>query len=186
MNVLLADRSHPLRRRLEQCVADVFRVRYRAEVTAFLPRLLGALDAASAPVAVVGTRRADEGRLFVEAYLDAPVERALSDALGERVARDRVAEVGNLAARSRGTGERLVVSLARILNEEGIDWAVFAGTSALIRRFERLGYRPVDLGVADAARLGAARTEWGAYYETAPRVTAVRLQRLLAAVEVAA
>ncbi len=186
MNTVLADGSHPLRSRLEACVVAVFRLAYGAEVRTFLPRLLGELDGDANPVAVVGARRGDEGRLFVESYLDDPVEVAVSRATGEPVARSRIAEVGNLAARRRGAGERLVVELARVLHEEGVEWAVFSGTSALIRRFVRLGYRPVDLGVAEAARLGEARTEWGGYYETAPRVAAVRLRHLLAAVEIAA
>lgn len=186
MNTVLADLSHPLRGRLEECVIQVFRRAYGAEVRTFLPRLFGAFDAESRPFAVVGTRRADEGTLFVESYLDVPVETELRRAVGRPVRRAAVAEVGNLAARRRGEGERLVVALARLLHEEGVEWAVFAGTAALVRRFERLGYRPVDLGAADGARLGDARTEWGGYYESAPRVAAVLLRNLLMATEAAA
>lgn len=51
-----------------------------------------------APLAVLGHRRAADGLLFLETYLDAPIEQAVSSALGRSVARAQIVEIGCLAA----------------------------------------------------------------------------------------
>src|SRR5688500_5530748 len=50
--------------------------------------------------AALGYRRASAGPLFLEAYLDEPIEDAVGRHLGASVSRDRIVEVGSLAANS--------------------------------------------------------------------------------------
>jgi len=187
MRLILADLEHPERARMEACVRDVYRDVYGARITSFLPTLLGAVGGRDRVFGVIGTGAATSaGPLLVESYLDRPLEVVLSEAVGDSIPRAAVAEVGNLAARRPGVGRALVFGLARVLQEQGLDWVVFAGTSSLVDRFRRSGDEPIDLAEADGARLGPARIEWGSYYATAPRVTAVRLDVLLRTNEVAA
>ncbi len=73
-------------------------------------------------------------------------------------------EVGNLAARGAGLSRLLIVALTRLLAAEGVRWAGFTGTPALISSFRRLGIvlhglvRPIRAGWAYREQW---RAEWG-------------------------
>ena len=81
-------------------------------------------------------------------------------------------EVGNLAALAPGAARVLIIALTHYLAAQGFTWVVFTGTAMLLNSFQRLALSPVDLGVADPARLGEQQAEWGSYYATRPRVMA--------------
>lgn len=156
---------------LERHVADVYRVAYGASLRHFHRALMAVLDDAGELMGVIGATVAERGtRLFVEQYLDEPVERVVSRVAGDVCPRESVAEVGNLASGRPGTGIILISTMARALMALGCRHAVFAATSALRNRFERMGVTSFDAGPADGRRLGAALAEWGTYYETQPRV----------------
>ncbi|MCL6684489.1 thermostable hemolysin [Sphingomonas alba] len=128
-------------------------------------------DGDIAPSAALGFRIAAAERLFLEDYLDAPIEIVVEKALGTRFARDRIVEIGAHASnRSRAT----LALWARTARElDGIaDVAVAVLTAPLRAMFERLGVRIVDLGDADPARLPDGGKDWGRYYELRPRVCA--------------
>src|SRR3546814_3987285 len=48
--------------------------------------------------AALGYRRADCGPLFLETYLDKPVEQHVADIIGRRVERSEIVEIGNFAS----------------------------------------------------------------------------------------
>lgn len=154
---------------------------YAARVERFLPVLLGLRRGAR----VVGAIGARDGTspLYVERYLDTPIERALSLRSGSVVQRNDLVEVGNLAGCEAGAGRVLVTTLAAWIHARGIPWAVFTGTTALRNGFQRLGVALLDLGPADPSRLGDERAAWGSYYDTDPRVTAVSVAETLRAAE---
>ncbi len=169
------------REAVERFVATHYLRAHGATVTRFQPLLL-ALIRNDAVVAAVGVRApADAAPLFLERYLDVPVEQALASRVRRPVLREDVAEVGNLAGAAPGSGRALPAVLAAWLEGRSIPWAVFTGTTALRNGFLRLGARLVDLGPADPARLGAERAQWGSYYGTMPRVAAVPVGDLLVA-----
>jgi hypothetical protein len=80
---------------VEAYIAQKFAETYGARIQSFLPQLLslhnnGALGAA------LGLRRAGSGALFLEQYLDRPVQQLLAEAAGQPVARADIVEIGNL------------------------------------------------------------------------------------------
>jgi hypothetical protein len=162
--------AHPLRAACEQFVATRFKRAYGARVTHFLPSLLGVRDALSRWQAACGYGEAADGPLFVEQYLDRPVEEALTAALGWPVHRARIVEVGNLAAVSAGMARALIPVLARHLQKLGCQWVVFTATRELRNSFRRLGLLPLTLARADPSRLVDGGTSWGRYYEHDPLV----------------
>ena len=135
------------------------------------PYLVSLRDAQGAIQAAVGFRFADSGALYLEQYLDHPVEQALGIHFGV-VGRSQIAEVGNLAAREPAASLRLFLALARRLHIWGATHVVATATLQLRRTFSRLGLEPAALTRADPARLADGGADWGAYYQRQPEVLA--------------
>jgi len=165
----------------ESFVAEVFRDHYGATVRCFMPTLLALPDDQGGIAGVLGCRTATEGCLFIEQYLDPPIELVLQAQAGIAALRCQIVEVGNLASRQAGTARRLFCELTRYLHERGIEWVVFSGTSDVRAIFRRLSLPLVRLCDADPARLGSSRGDWGSYYERQPAVMAVSVARSHAA-----
>ncbi len=163
------DAGHPLRGSLERFIAHRFAEDHGARLTSFMPDLLGACHNGDW-VAAAGMRLAAASTLFLERYLDTPVEHALGAALGHRVRRADVVEVGNLAAATHGGARRLIIAVTHALAGAGLRWVVFTGTPTLINSFRRLGLAPMPLAVARAERMGDALADWGRYYDRRPMV----------------
>lgn len=180
---LLIEVTHGHRRRseVEAFIAERYRRAYGAQVTEFMPTLFAMVSPLGDVISAAGLRRAGEGPLFVEHYLDAPAEVVLEQHFGPPVRRDRIAEIGHLSGMGHGTGRRLFPLLACWLRDHDIDWALFAATGALRQMFERMEVRPRPLAPARKERLGLAADAWGSYYETDPWVVGgpLRLGRRL-------
>ena len=168
-------RTHPQRAAFEQFIARRFLRAYGASVTHFLPQLLGVRDGLAQWQAAAGYAPAAQQRLFLEQYLERPIEQHLAAALGRPVTREGVVEVGNLAASSAGMARALIPQLARHLHRLGYRWVVFTATRALRNSFHRLGLRPLPIAPADAARLPDGGASWGSYYAQDPQVMAGRI-----------
>ena len=173
--------ADPGRVAVESFIQRVFRERYGAEVRAFAPVLVSLRDADGEIVAAAGYRGAAGGPLFLERYLDAPVETLLNPIGGMALAREEIVEVGHLAAARAGEGRRLVLLIGPHLAAQGYRWVVSTLTEELRHLFLRLGVAPVDLGAADPARLGDGAISWGSYYDHHPVVLAGRLDLALGA-----
>lgn len=121
--------------------------------------------------AMLGYRRAGDGALFLEAYLDRPVEAVLEEAYGRPVSRRDVVEIGNFAADNALAMIELWGAAANDL-AGGSEIAVATLTAPLRRIFSRIGVPIVELAAARPDALGVRAAEWGRYYETDPRVCA--------------
>jgi hypothetical protein len=162
----------------EQFIHTIFQRRYAADITVSAPRLL-MLEQHGRVIAGAGWRGADGGALFLERYLDAPIEAVLGTLTGQPLARRRIVEVGNLAAEKPGLGPQVILSLARHLDQSGYEWVVFTATQELIGIFTKLGLPLLALVNADPDRLGDAARDWGSYYDTGPVVVAGRIRLAL-------
>lgn len=164
----------PQRAAAEGFIANIFRRHYGAEVSSFAPNLM-LLEDAGRIAAAAGWRCAGEERLFLETYLDEPIEAAVARLAGQPVRREAIVEVGNLAADRAGGSVDVILNLARHLDRLGYEWVAFTATSELIGIFRRLGLPPLALASADPARLGADAADWGSYYDSRPVVVAGRI-----------
>ncbi|MBB09586.1 MULTISPECIES: thermostable hemolysin [unclassified Alcanivorax] len=120
--------------------------------------------------AVVGLNPAAGRSLFLEQYLDAPLEAHMADHYGVPVGRDDIVEVASLAADGSGAGRLLFVALTEGLYHLGRDWIAFTATAQVRTMFSRLGLRPHAIAEADPARLGDDASRWGRYYQFRPQV----------------
>jgi hypothetical protein len=166
------------RAEVESFVRAVYARRFGARLGPLAATLVSVRDAAcgSRVVAAAGYRDAVDGPLFVERYLDAPVERVLQQHLGHDGAlpREGIVEVGNLAALPL-QGRRIIVALAAHLMQLRRRWVVSTLTRPLRLLFARLGVQPIELARADPSRLGFEAAGWGSYYAHDPIVCAARL-----------
>ncbi len=177
-----ASASSPERHRLEGAVVRRFESAFGADVKVFLCWLLGIVTGQDRVLGVIGAQNASGSRLFLERYLDRPVEESMPAAGVESVPRDAIWEVGNLADVVPGIGLVLVTTMAAFLAARHARFAVFTATHRLRRTFARAGIELVDLGGASASRLPAPeRARWGDYYDQAPRVMTARIDQIQAA-----
>lgn len=169
----------PGRDEVEAFVHEVYGRRYGARVPAFAPMLAGLRDDDGTLVAAAGWRPAGDGTLYLERYLDAPVEQVLARQVGTPPSRSAIFEVGHLAATRSGEGRRLIHALGPVLARAGCGWVVSTLTESLRQLFVRLGVTPLALGVADPAMLGDEAQAWGRYYDHQPVVLAGHLPAAL-------
>jgi hypothetical protein len=182
--------GHAHRVELEQYVRDAFATKHGAAVRTFMPTLLSFRDRSAVLRGVAGVRGAHEERLYLEHYLDMPVEQALQAALAAApmrfvatthlehgpaaasIPRCEIVEVGNLAGASCRAAVRMVAQLPAYLTEQRYRWIVFTATSALRGILASLGAPLLELASAERWRVAGASDDWGSYYETDPRVYA--------------
>lgn len=159
------------RKQLETFIEQRFAEHYAARVRHFMPCLLGLHADDGTLQAALGVRCARQGALFLERYLDEPVEQRIAALSGGALpARGQIAEVGNLAALGAGHARLLIVALTELLAVAGFRWVAFTGTPLLLNSFHRLGLSPLHLGAADPQRMGDELADWGSYYATGPQV----------------
>ncbi|MCF4997184.1 thermostable hemolysin [Pseudomonas syringae] len=154
----------------EAFIQQRFRKAHGADIRLFMPELFGVRDADGALCAVAGVRRAHLEPLFLERYLDEPIEPLISAAADRPVERSAIVEVGNLAANDTGSARLSIIAITYLLAMGGLEWVAFTGNIGLVNSFHRLGLKPVTLCAADPGRLGDDRHSWGSYYESKPWV----------------
>lgn len=159
----------------ENFIRTVFKNRYAAQIKSFAPSLM-MLEQDDRIVAATGWRGADAEPLFLERYLDAPIESVMEKLTGQQLERQRIVEVGNLASEKAGGSLQVILNLSRHLDKSGYEWVVFTATQELIGIFTKLGLPLLALAKADPARLGSEASDWGSYYDTQPIVVTGRIR----------
>ncbi|MQP68088.1 hypothetical protein GE253_22480 [Niveispirillum sp. SYP-B3756] len=156
----------PERRRVEAMIRQTYAQIYGGDIAVTHPMLMSLRDANDRILAGVGFRPASTGPLFLETYLDHPVE-ALIPGGPQRPA---IVEIGNLAAAEPGASYLLFMALAAYLHGQGFEKAVVTATRPLRRLFRHIGFDALELGRARPERIGPAAAAWGSYYANDPRV----------------
>jgi len=149
---------------VEDFIAGIYAQAYGARIRVHYRALMSIHDESGAILAAVGFRQADKDDLFLEQYLDQPVEDLLE------TPRRYIVEIGNLASLGGGESLFLFAALSAYLHSRGFTRAMVTGTAPLQRRLRRMGLRPRRHTVADPALLLHGDEDWGSYYETQPYV----------------
>lgn len=170
---------------LERYIAGRYARRYGARLTDFTPWLLSAARGEApdaAPGAALGLRPALAEPLFLERYLDRPVEQQLAARLRRPVDRCGIVEIGNLAASEPAARRLLFAALVELLARSGHQWLVCTATARVRCLIGAMGLPLLTLAAADPQRLGAEREQWGGYYQGGPRVVAGEIATARAAI----
>lgn len=162
----------PERLRVEAFLEAAYDRAFQGRIRNHYPTLMSVQDRQGTILAAVGFRFASLGPLFLEQYLDEPVEAAMSARLAVPTDRAAIAEIGNLASESPGASLFLFLALARHLDQRGCTHAVATATRQLRRSFARVGFATQPLTRAEPGRLGGGAADWGAYYSRDPEVLA--------------
>ncbi|HHQ4642017.1 TPA: thermostable hemolysin [Aeromonas veronii] len=155
---------------LQTYIQAAYTREFNARIPHFLPCLLGLYRADGTLVGACGLNHASEGPLYLEQYLEQPIEAAIRTQLGVYPARLRIIEVGNLACSEPGSARLMFAALCRLLCDNALDYVVFTGTARLRNSFARLQLNPVELALAEAHQVGADADAWGEYYRCQPKV----------------
>lgn len=175
MNLCLTHEGQDIARRkqVEDFIRDRFALHYQAKIQHFMPYLFSLETENEQVQGAFGLRSAEHDSLFLERYLDSPIEEVIrQQETSTPVKRSEIVEVGNLAATGAASARFLIVSLTDLLVTLGFRWVVFTGTPALLNSFHRLNIDLLPLAKADPKRMGQELANWGSYYDCQPQVTA--------------
>jgi hypothetical protein len=173
--VHLSGRDATDRAEIEQFIADIFYHSCGAKIRFFLPVLMSLRDLDGKLIAACGIRGAGTERLFLENYMDQPVEQVLSKRLGSPVARSDIVEIGNYSVAETGMSRLLISAIFDQLHATSKQWAVFTAIQLVRNALIRQNIFPRILCDADIKRLPPEElSEWGDYYEQNPQVMAIR------------
>lgn len=172
------NQGSPRRQEAEDFIKNVFAQRYNAKITAFTPNLM-VLEQRGVIVAAAGWRSAKDSALFLERYLDVPIEQVMAHLAPAPISRDRIVEVGHLAAQRPGSSIHLFRAIASYLHAQGFEWVASTATQELVGIFSKLGLPPLALAAANPERLNELASNWGSYYDTQPIVAAGKIKSAL-------
>ena len=164
--------EHPRRTELERYVQQAFALKHAAQVRSFMPTLLALQGLGGRVCGVTGYREAAVEDLFLERYLDQPVQDAIAAASGAFVNRTQIVEVGNLASLSCRAAVHLVALLPQHLLQQSQRWVVFTATQGVRHILQRFRAPLYELAPARAECVSGLGDDWGSYYRTDPRVMA--------------
>lgn len=162
----------PERRRVERFLEREFNQAYNARITEHYPILMSVQDDEGKILGALGFRFANDESLFLEQYLDKPIESVLTEVHAGAATRNEIVEVGSLASHGNGASIFLFTALTAYLAQQGKQFITVTATDFLHRYFTRLGVEPLLLGHAEQARLADGGVSWGSYYKTRPRILA--------------
>jgi len=155
---------------VETFISQRFAETFGSRVESFMPRLFSMRNRDGDICGAFGLRSASR-KLFLEQYVDTPIDKIITERLGKRVERRSIVEVGHFSGVFPGAVRAMIGLLTEHLHREGFEWVVFTGTSSLRNAFTRLGLSPIDIQAASIDRLPEdERAAWGEYYEHAPHV----------------
>ena len=155
-----------------QFTKDRFQHCFGCELTEFYPIILTSWLKDELQ-AVVGVRSAVDGPLFLEQYLNFPVEVLLADSSLDR---SQIVEIGGFAAVDKMAAIPLMERTANVLLEMGFAHAVCTANKPVRRCLSSINVPFEQLAVADIEMLRDSSENWGSYYATTPLVLAGDIQ----------
>ena len=165
----VAERGSSLRHSLEARVRSGFGHHFNACIEGFMPDL-AVYEHATRASGVIGIRNAADEPLFLESYLDHPVETVVHLISGEVVERGAVVEVGQFVVDDRDIVPDFFRDLVPFLVSQGFGWVCFTGTNRIRALLGRIGFAGFPVTLAARERLGESKDHWGSYYEHEPIV----------------
>ncbi len=154
---------------VETYIHEKFNARYAANVQHFLPYIL-TLKCNDNICSTVGIRLAESGPLYLEKYLQNPIEQEIGMHFKTAIQRKSIVEIGNLVSTWRGSSQLLFVFLTDLLFRIEREWVVFTATKDVEHLLQKMHFDLIPLGIASENMLGDDKDQWGSYYQDNPRL----------------
>ncbi|MEW6989213.1 thermostable hemolysin [Colwelliaceae bacterium 6441] len=167
------------RQNIEQFIRHGFAKSYGADISVNMPWVLAIKEGKFK--AGLGIRSAIQ-TLFVEQYLDKPIEQYIST-LADNVARKEIAEIGNLYSNAKRFTLPLFLVTAVSLFCNHYRYMVFSGTEHVLKLIKNTGIETTFISTADKEKLLPSNDDWGSYYDTKPNVVCVSLTGVMKIIE---
>ncbi len=147
-------------------VASQFQARFGCQLAGFYPTFLASWDKGEIQ-AVLGIRNAADDSLFLEQYLDAPVEQVIAAHTGKDIAREHIVEIGAFAALNQNAAFPLMIDAAERLTSLGYKMVICTANKPIRTCLRKLGINHIEIAVAQK---DAVPDNWGTYYDSDPLV----------------
>lgn len=151
-------------------ISDVYHKYYKAEIMPDYPEFMAILDQHNQIICAVGFRSALNNDLFLEQYLDKPIEEYLSNIHQTTINRQEIVEIGSLASTQKDTAKFLFIALVAYLRKKNFKYPVLTGTKHLLRTFRYMGLSPIIIAEAKQEKLLDKTINWGSYYTCNPQI----------------
>lgn len=173
---MLCGEDAPQRKEAEAFIHRIFDEVHGANVKYFMPQMLCLRDSHQQLLAVSGMRNAKDECLFLERYLNAPVEKVIAAHSKTEVKRSQVVEIGNLAVERPSFTRILMAALSAHLYSTDTEWIVFSALPVVRNAVAKTNHEMFVLADATLDKIAPEdRADWGSYYDHHPQVIAVRL-----------
>src|SRR6185295_2214283 len=123
------------REEVEAFIEKAYYAHYGNHPGTHYPELIFCRGSTHKIISACGLRRASSGPLFLEQYLDGPIEGALAQLSRNRPERHSVFEVGSLAAIGSRALLNVIRAVAVYIKEQKAEYAVATATAPLRRLF---------------------------------------------------
>jgi len=166
-------RESALRQELETAIRQGFDTHFGACIEGFMPAL--ASFELQGKKAIIGYRPANAEPLYLESYLDEPIDILLANITNEPVSRSDIVEVGQLVVEDRRIVEPLFRALVPFLLGQGYQWICFTGTHKIRRLLAHTGFAGLAVAYAAESAVSGSGDRWGSYYSNDPQVIVGKL-----------
>lgn len=177
-DVNLYSQTHHERKAIEAFIQHGFEHTYRASISVTMPMLLAIKQGNFK--AALGLRTASSP-LFVEQYLDEPIENAIQNT-EVKATRNYIVEVGHLYSNHTKFALPLLLTTGISLFAVGQKTVVFCATAHVKKLITQAGIPLVELCQANQQKLVNSGEFWGSYYQTSPSVIAISTSDIVQAV----
>lgn len=147
----------------KQFIKDKFKNQYNADISITYPYIASIKDYTGI-LCAAGFRFAKNEKLFLEQYLDCPIENKIG------VERSKIVEIGNLAVDDFTKLFQFLSEISVFLIDNEVDIVCITATEKLSRILQRRDIKGHILTDAKQDSLQTSDENWGAYYATKPKV----------------